>query len=129
MRKVLIVILAIMLMAGTAFATFSEKRLGQAQISNAANTTIYTVPTSTTGIVKTILICNTTALNATVEIWIVPNAGSASDSTKIVDDVTVPANDFTQIMTWMPCETGATVQAKASAATTITISVFGAEIT
>ena len=110
--------------------TITEKRLGQGQIANGSRTTLYTVPSSTTGIIKSINIANTTASPVTISIWHVPNGGSYGDSNAILKTLTIPANDFTHINTYMPMNTaGDTLQAEAGTATAITISVYGAEIT
>ena len=69
---------------------FQEKRLGYGQLASGSQTTLYTVPAATTGIVKTIIITNTTATDATVELWHVDSGGSVGDTNKILDDFTVP---------------------------------------
>lgn len=108
---------------------FAEKKLGQSQIANGSRTTLYTVPASTTAIVKTIIMTNTTASDATISVWHVPNGGSYGDSNALVDTLTIPANDFTQISTYVVMDTaGDTLQAEAGTASAITISVYGATI-
>ena len=109
-------------------STLTEKTLGQSQIATGSQTTIVTA--TATDIIKTIFIVNTTATDATIEMWLVPNGDSVGDANKLLDDYTIPANDFMQISTYMPMETtGDTLQAEASAATTLTVNVFGASIT
>jgi len=107
-------------------ATLTEKILGQSTILSASNSTLYTVPASTTGIVKIIWIANTTTSDVTVELW----AGSAAaDGNKLIDGMTIPASDFVQINTYLPLAATNTVQAKGSTNVALTITVAGAEIT
>lgn len=107
-----------------------EKTLGQSSITNSGTTTIYTVPASTTTVVKTIWICNTTTSDVTLELWNVPNGDSAADANKLMDGVTIPASDFIQVITYLPLETaGDTIQATGSTNNALTINIYGAEIT
>jgi len=106
-----------------------EKKLGQSQIANGSRTTLYTLAADTTAIVKTIIITNTTSIAATISIWDVPNAGSYGDANAILKDLNVPANDFVQIITYLPLSTaGDTIQSEAGTASSITINIYGAEI-
>jgi len=110
-------------------STITEKKLGQGQIASGSRTTLYTVPASTDAIVKTIIITNTTATAATISIWHVPNGGSYGDTNAIVKTLNIPANDFTQINTYLIMDTtGDTLQAEAGTASAITMSVYGAEL-
>ena len=107
----------------------TEKTLGQSTVLSASNSTIYTVPASTTTVVKIIWITNTTASDVTIELWNVPNSGSAADGNKLMDGVTIPANDFMQVSTYLAMETaGDTIQAKGSTNVALTINLYGAEI-
>ena len=51
--------------------------------------TLYTVPGSTTTVVKQIALCNTAAANRTVAVYLVPSGGSSSTSNAILYDVAV----------------------------------------
>ena len=105
----------------------AEKILGQSTILSASNSTIYTVPASTTGIVKIIWITNTTTSDVTVELWVGNTA--AGDAQKLMDGVTIPASDFKQVYTYMPLAATETVEAKGSTNVALSITVAGAEIT
>ena len=71
----------------------------------------------------------TATSDVTLELWNVPNAGSASDSNKLMDKVTIPASDFVQVFTDIGMETpGDTIQAKGSTNAALTINLYGAEI-
>lgn len=89
----------------------------------ATNETIYTAaPSSSEGVVKNIsaVICNTTSTGATVEVWVVPSAGAAGDTNKLINGETIPANSRLSF-TVPDMANGDTLVAKASAATTLTI--------
>ena len=106
-----------------------EKKLGQSQIATGTRTTLYTLGADTTAIVKTIIITNTTAIDTAISIWDIPNGGSFGDGNAIIKDLNVPANDFVQIITYLPLATaGDSIQAEAGTTTSITISLYGAEI-
>lgn len=105
----------------------TEKTLAQSTISSGTQT-IFTA--TATDIVKIIWLCNNTASDVTVSLYIVPSGSTAGIANIILNAVTVPANDFTQISTYMPMETtGDTVQALCSTQTAATISLFGASVT
>lgn len=76
----------------TVGGTDTYLQLGQAQIASGSQTTLYTVPSSTTTVAAEFIIANTTSTNRTVNIWRVPNAGAISDSNAIAKGVMVPAN-------------------------------------
>jgi len=93
------------------------------EINDAANETIFTAVTSSTaGVVKNIsaVVCNTTGTGATLEIWIVPSAGSADDTNKLINGETVPANGRLSF-TVPDMSSGDTLVARAGTATALTI--------
>ena len=99
------------------------------QINNAANEVIYTAtkgaatgPSSSIGVVKNIsaVISNTTALAATVEVWVIPSGGSAGDTKKLINGETVPANGRLSF-TVSDMSVGDSIEAKAGTATALTI--------
>lgn len=110
--------------------SFDEKQLGQAQIAAGAQTTLYTVPGATVGIVRDIQIANVNAAARTIQVWLVPNGDVPDDGNVIIPDMTVDGNDIIHWSGWQVLETpGDTVQAEASVALSICITVGGAEIT
>ena len=104
----------------------AEKILGQSTVLSASNSTIYTVPASTTTVVKTIWITNTTTSDATVELWL---GAAAGDANKLMDGVTIPASDFKQVSTYIGLAATETIQAKGSVNLALSITASGAEIT
>lgn len=105
---------------------FTEKLLGQSTILSASNSTVLTVAASTTAVIKTIWITNTTTSDVTIEMWV---GAAAGDANKLMDGVTIPASDFLVVHTYMPVETTQTLQAKGSTNVALSVSVFGASIT
>ena len=76
----------------------TEKRLGAARPADTNNATLYTVPASTTVIITSIIVCNTTASDATCRVFLTPSGGTADQTTAIVYDYTIPANDSKEVL-------------------------------
>ena len=106
----------------------TPKRLGQAQLGT-GNTTIYTAPGATTGVIRSITICNTTAAVRVFSLYLVPSGGSPGDATAIFRNYSVSPNDTLQDDGVHVLLTGGTVVGVADAATSITVTVDGAEVT
>ena len=109
---------------------FTEKLLARAQLPAGSQLTLYTVPASTTTILKHITISNITSSDRQVKIWLVPNGSSPLDSNILLANVNIPGNG---LLTWdgyIPLETsGDTIQGEASVTSSLTIIIGGAEIT
>ncbi|HHV79101.1 MAG TPA: hypothetical protein GXX40_05745 [Firmicutes bacterium] len=78
-------------------------RLYQGQ-PGTTETTVYTVPTGKTVILKQIVLANVTTLPAKVSVSLVPSGGTAGDGNRLCKDLSVPANsivtiDLSQVMT------------------------------
>lgn len=71
--------------------TINRAKLYQGQPTTSF-TTLYTVPASTDVKLASIVLCNTTAIIATVTISIVTAAGTAGVTNEIVSALAVPAN-------------------------------------
>ena len=84
-------------------AAYTPARLYQGQ-PGTSSATLYTVPSSTTVIVKQILVANTTSTAATLTLSLVPSGGTAGVTHHIASAVTVQGNalvtfDLAQVMT------------------------------
>lgn len=102
-------------------------KLWQGQPSTAAATE-YTVPASTTAIIKNIVLCNTTATAATVTLYMVTSGGTPGVANAIVYSYNVNPNDTIVIDGSFVMGAGdflAAVQATASA---ITVTVSGVQV-
>jgi hypothetical protein len=87
--------------------------------------TLYTVPASTTTIVKQIALCNTAAAARTIAVYLVPNGGSASSTNAILYDVSVDAKSTTFVNLSAVMATSDFIQASASVASSVSIHSFG----
>jgi len=87
--------------------------------------TLYTVPGSTTTVVKQIALCNTAAANRTVAVYLVPSGGSSSTSNAILYDVAVDSKSTTFVNLSAVMATGDFIQASASVASSVAIHSFG----
>lgn len=85
------------------------------------STTLYTVPASTTTIVKEILVCNTTSSPATITV--------TADATPILSGVTVPANDILAVELSVVLETTDVLAALQGTAAALTVYASGIEVT
>ena len=103
----------------------SYKKLGQGVLTGAATQdTMYTVPADTEAIVKLIVIVNTDSSNHTVEVW---HDGHA-DTNAILPSITIEAGGWLELDGPFTMEAADTLQAEGSAATSLTYTVYGVEV-
>jgi len=107
-------------------AFVTPKKMGQAALGTGAGTLVYTTPTSISGIVKCIDICNTTAGVLTATVHLVPLAGSATTANALMYAVSVPANGLYQWTGTQVLDAGGFIQGVGSGAG-LTINVSGGE--
>lgn len=107
-----------------------EKILGQNRPSSSNAMTVYTVPASTTAILSTIHICNTSSNDVTFSIFM-DNTGSTYDeTTALYYDVDIRSKETYKIQTHIGMDTaGGTLGVKVSQASTCTFTFNGAEFT
>ena len=104
------------------------KVLAQNNPSATTETTLYTVPSSTSAVVSTISICNQTGSSATYRIAVRPSAdGSTAAKHWIVYGATVAASDSTMLTLGITMATGDKIQVYGSTAN-ISFAAFGSEI-
>ena len=111
-------------------STLNRRIIAGSQLTASA-ATYYTAPTNTRCVIKRLSLTNTTAGAVTATIYLVPSGGSAGATNTLTSARTLAAGE-----TW-DCvsaeghvlEAGGTVQALASAITSITIIGSGVEIT
>lgn len=109
-------------------AIYSAVRLSQNQITTSF-VTQYTAPASTKTIVKEIVVCNTTASVVTLDVALVPNAGSAGVTNQIIAGHNIPANTTVTYTYSQVLATGAFISAKAGTGSALTVTISGVEIT
>lgn len=98
-----------------AYQNITPTKLGQAAITTGV-TTLYTVPASTRTLLKDIDIVNTTAGALTVDIYLVPSAGSAGATNALFYGYSINANSNLQWTGTQILNIGDTIQIKASGA-------------
>jgi hypothetical protein len=108
----------------------TAKQLAAADFAANTATTIYTVPANTRTIIDKFTACNTDASARTLSIHIVASGGSVGDSNLILDALSIAANTTVEIefMKNHVLETGQTIRAFASQASTISIRCSGREV-
>lgn len=97
--------------------------LAQVEVPNSP-TTIYTVPALTETDAKEINLRNTSVSPITIEIWV-----NGSSNVNSIIKVTLSAGDFAILDHTITLEAGDTIVAEASAASSITMTIFGLEFT
>jgi len=104
-----------------------EKLLGQLRPSSTSAEVVYSAPSETTAIVKTITIANTS--NTAVKYSIFVSAGTTYDeTTAIIWEVSLAKNNSDIIDNFIALTEG-NIAFKIDSATDATITLFGAEIT
>lgn len=100
------------------------------QIASAATTaeTLYTVPSATEAVISTIVVCNRSTSARTYRIAIRPNGATLADSHYIAYDVSIPANDSTALTLGLTLDASDVITVYASAASSLTFSAYGTEI-
>jgi hypothetical protein len=103
------------------------KVLGQANPSATTATTLYTVPSATSTVVSTVVICNQTATAATFRLSVRPAGGAQTNAMYLAYDVTVGASDSTALTLGITMATTDVLTVYASTAT-LSFTAFGSEI-
>ena len=103
------------------------KVLGQSNPSATTNTTLYTVPSATSAVVSTIVVCNQAATAGTYRIAVRPAGASVAAQHWIVYGATVGASDSTALTLGITLATTDVITVYASSAN-MSFSAFGSEI-
>jgi glucose-6-phosphate dehydrogenase assembly protein OpcA len=104
------------------------KVLGQEALTAETATTVYTVPAATEAIVSTIVVCNRAAVANTFRIAIRPDGDTLANEHYIAYDVPIAANDATNLTIGVTMNAGDIITAYGGAASTLSVNVFGSEI-
>lgn len=103
--------------------------VGGSQLTASA-VTYYTAPTSTRTQIQAMTLTNTTAGAITATVYLVPSGGSASDSNTVLSAKSIAADESYKVIEaigqWL--EAGATIQALAGSATSISLVASGIEV-
>ena len=103
------------------------KVLGQSNPAATTNTTLYTVPASTSAVVSTITICNQASSAATYRIAVRPAGASLAAQHYVVYGATVAASDTTALTLGVTLATTDVITVYASTAT-LSFNAYGSEI-
>lgn len=109
-------------------ASYLGKRMVPVTPLTTSQVTLYTVPGSTVGVIKQIILTNVTTVSATATVNIVQAAGSASASNRIISAMEIPPNQFEVIDLNQVMTAADFISATASAGASINISVSGFEV-
>lgn len=90
--------------------------------------TIYTVPGTASVIVKNVVLTNTTGSEATVNLHVVPAAGSAQASNQILANYPVPANGVATLDCSIVMNANSFLYALNGTAGAVVVTVSGVEI-
>jgi hypothetical protein len=104
------------------------KVLGQQNPSATTLTTLYTVPSLTSAVVSTLMICNQAATNGTFRVAVRPAGASIDPKHYLSYDTVVPANDSIALTLGITLATTDVVSVYASS-TSMSFNLFGSEIT
>jgi glucose-6-phosphate dehydrogenase assembly protein OpcA len=103
------------------------KVLGQSNPSATTQTTLYTVPASTSAVVSTVTITNLAGTDATFRLAVRPAGETLANKHYITYDTTVPANDMVALTLGVTLATTDVVACYASTAN-VSFGIFGSEI-
>lgn len=104
------------------------KILGQANPSANTDTSLYTVPASTSAVCSTLVICNQAATGATFRIAVRQNGAALAAAQYISYDSTINANDSITLTIGMSLAAADIVSVRASSAN-VSFNLFGSELT
>lgn len=108
---------------------YTIKKMAQSCVASTTETTVYTVPGSTSAIVKQFVFANVTGSSATISVSLVPSGGSAGVTNRILEAVPLPANSITVVDLTQVMATGDFISIKQGTASAITTTVSGVEST
>ncbi len=109
---------------------FQEKQLGQARENSTNAVSVYSPAASTIGIIKTIMLANTSGADATFRLFVDDDGTTYTEVTTIAWDVDILADQVIQMDVFIPMDDASGNFAyRSSVANAITITLFGAEIT
>ena len=104
------------------------KVLGQSAPANTSNANLYTVPASTSAIVSTLAIANTTATDALAEVYVRIGGAAAATSNAVLYDVSIPARSTSAFTLGMTLAATDIITIQTGTANALTFTAFGSEI-
>ena len=106
-----------------------EKQLGQLRPANTTAASIYSPAANVTGVIKTVVVCNTSAAAATFRIFHDDNGTTYDESTALFWDVNVNPGQTVDFDTFAPMnDSTGNFAVRTGTASALTFTVYGAEI-
>jgi len=109
-------------------ATTTYKVIGQSAPASTANADLYTVPASSSAIISTLHIANTTATDATARVFVRIAGAAAAASNAIIYDVSVGGNGFVSLTLGITLATTDIITVRTATANALTFTAFGTVI-
>ena len=103
------------------------KVLGQSAPAATTAVDLYTVPSATSAVISTLVVCNRAAADATYRVAVRPAGAALANQHYVAYDVTVGAGDSTTLTLGITAATTDVVTVYASSAD-LTFSAFGSEL-
>jgi hypothetical protein len=107
-------------------AVYTPKRLSQSQ-PGTSYATAYTIPASTSCIIKELVVCNTTANNVTLDVSLVASGGTAGVTNNVIAQHSIAAYSMVIYTLSQVMATGGFVSMKAGTASALTVTISGVE--
>ena len=104
------------------------KVLGQSSLTAETNTDVYTVPSATSAVISTIVICNRASTANAVRIAVRPDGATLANEHFLAYDVSMSANDSTTLTLGITLDAGDVITARSGASALISVNIFGSEI-
>lgn len=104
------------------------KVLGQAALTAETNTDVYTVPANTEAVISTIVVCNRGDTANFYRLAVRPNGATLSNEHYITFNTPVEGSDSTSLTIGITVDAGDVITAYGGVGSSITISIFGSEI-
>lgn len=108
---------------------YTPTRLAQSCVASTTETTVYTVPGSTSCIVKQVVVANVTATAATTSLSLVASGGTAGVTNRIYEQLSIPANSTVTFDLSQVLATGGFISVKQGTASAITTTISGVQFT
>jgi hypothetical protein len=106
---------------------YTPTRLAQSNAANTTENTIYTVPASTSCIVKQVVVANVTATAAVTSLSLVASGGTAGVTNRVYEQLSVPGNSVTVIDLAQVLATGGFISIRQGTTSAITTTISGVE--
>lgn len=109
--------------------TIQEKQLGQARPGSTSAVSLYSPGASTTGILKNLIICNTTTALANMRVFMDDDGSTYDETTAIFWDVQIDANSTIQIDLHAGMNDAAgNIAVRTDVADALTFTLYGVEV-